>query len=109
MSTWGDALSVKSSVRATISKLLSEISKNVPLEQITIIRAVVVGVFGTETNCEPSLGTLLASVTGYVAPPSVERRMSTFEQETGAISVFATSHVTVSFVSDVQTIPVADG
>ena len=94
---------------STISKSLSEISKNVPFEQITITRASTVPTFGTIIDSEPSFGTFVASVIGYVNPPSVERIMSTFAQATGARSVFATSQVTVSEVLAFQTIPVLDG
>ena len=67
-----------------ISKSLSEISKKVPLEQITIILAVVVAKFGTVIVSDPSFGTFDAKVIGYVCPPSVESRMLTFAQATGA-------------------------
>ena len=39
----------------------------------------------------------------------MDKNISTFEQDTGATSVLATSHVTVSVVEAFQTIPVAEG
>src|SRR5262245_58412891 len=52
--------------------------------------------------CVPSLGVLASTVLGKVAPPSVESRIVTFGQFTGAWVVFATSHVTVCWVPPTQ-------
>ena len=65
------------------------------LLQATLTRAVVEFVLGIVTLCVPSLGVAAASVVGKVRPPSVESRMSTLAQLTGAAVVLATFHVTV--------------
>jgi hypothetical protein len=70
--------------------------------------AVVVAVFGTVTDWLPSFGTSFAS-TENVTPPSREMITSTFAQETGAISVFATLHVTVCVELPGHVTPVAVG
>jgi len=72
---------------------------------MTITIAVVDETFGTVTPCEPSLGTFEASTIGNVIPPSVDNRMSTSEQATGAAFVPATLHETVSVESPAQEIP----
>ena len=75
-------------------KLLFEISKKLPPAHLTKIRQVVDGVFGAVIACVPSLG-VFDNSTVYVTPPSVEIRMSTFAQLTGALVVLATFQVTV--------------
>ena len=59
------------------------------------MRLVLPGVLGTVTNCEPSLGVLDNSVVN-VLPPSVEIRIFTLAQLTGAAVVLATFQVTVA-------------
>lgn len=76
-------------------KLLFEISKKILPTDSTFILAVVVGTFGIVTDCEPSLGVLLASVYGHVFPPSVDNRMFTLAQLTGAAVVLFTVQVMV--------------
>ena len=63
-------------------------------DSTTMIRAVVVVRFGMVTAWPPSLAVFAANVVGKVAPPSVERRMSTFGALIGAAVVPATFHVT---------------
>ena len=96
-------------VAKVIVKLLFDTSKNVPLAQITITLAVVEATLGTVTGCVPSFGTLLANTVGNVAPPSVDNKISTLAQATGARSVPDTSQVTVSVLLPAHAIPVFDG
>ncbi len=92
----GVALKEKSGpVGAVIVKLVLDISKKILDEQRTITRQVVDGLLGTIISCEPSLATFVARVMGYVKPPSVESKISTLAQLTGAAAVPATSQVTV--------------
>ncbi len=72
-------------------------------------RAVVVATFGTVIKLDPLFGTFVAKTVGYVCPPSVDNKIVTLEQETGATLVFATFQVTVSCVAPAHTIPVAEG
>ena len=67
---------VKSLVIPLITKVLSEISKNVPLAHCTIIRALLDGVLGTVMDSLPSFGTLLV-MTLKVCPPSREKDIDT--------------------------------
>jgi hypothetical protein len=83
-------------------------SKKFPPAHLTITLAVVEGVFGTVIACVPSLG-VFARTTVYVNPPSVEIKISTLAQLTGALVVLATFHVTFCVVAPVQVIPVALG
>ena len=71
-------------------------SKKTLFQPFTITRPVVVVPTGTVMTAEPSLGVLSKSAVGYVNPPSVENRISTLAQLTGAAVVFATSQVMVS-------------
>jgi len=74
-----------------------EIAKKTFPTQATRMRAVAlpVGVLGTVIACDPSFGVEARSVVGNVCPPSVERSIDTFAQETGAAAVPATFQVTV--------------
>ena len=74
-------------------KLLLEISKKILPTDSTFILAVVVGMLGIVTGCVPSLGVLEASVYGQVLPPSVDIRMFTLAQLTGAAVVLLTVQV----------------
>ena len=74
-------------------KLLLEISKKILPTDSTFILAVVVGMLGIVTDCVPSLGVLAASVYGQVLPPSVDIRMFTLAQLTGAAVVLLTVQV----------------
>src|SRR5215216_4937880 len=85
-------------VTAWIVKLAFEISKKILFAHTTLMRALVVGVFGTIIVCVPSLGVSASMVCGNVAPPSVESRIVTFGQLTGAWVVLATFHVTVCWL-----------
>ena len=78
-----------------IVKFVFEMSKKMLPTASTLILAVVVLTPGSVTSCEPSFGVFASSIVGYVKPPSVESRMLTFAQLTGAAVVFATFHVTV--------------
>ena len=78
-----------------IVKFGSEILKKILPIASTLIRAVAVGVFGRLIVAAPLLGTLDARIIGKLFPPSVESRMRTLAQLTGALEVFATSQVTV--------------
>jgi hypothetical protein len=62
----------------------------------------VVATPGTATASLPSLGVAAASVIGKDVPPSVERRMSTAAQLTGAAVVLATFQATTSTVPWIQ-------
>src|SRR6476661_981833 len=67
-----------------------------------MMRAVDEVMAGSVTMALPLLGTPLSSVVGYVKPPSVERRMFTVAQLTGAAVVPATFQVTVWAAPPVQ-------
>ena len=60
-----------------------------------MIRAVLVLILGKVTGCDPSFGVLASRVVGKVCPSSVDRRMSTFAQLTGAAVLLATFQVMV--------------
>src|SRR5258705_13394183 len=72
-----------------IVKLLDEMLKKTFPTASTFTRAEPVGVVGMVTVSEPSLGVLLARTIGKVKPPSVESRMRTAPQLTGAFTVLA--------------------
>lgn len=80
---------------ATIVKLTFEISKKMFPTASTLIRAVVVGLFGIATDSEPSFGVLATTTIGNEVPPSVERVIFTLAQLTGAPVVPATFHAIV--------------
>src|SRR3954447_4810334 len=61
----------------------------------TSMRAVLVLIEGSVTWAVPLLGVLARSTVGKVFPPSVESRIETFAQFTGAAVVPATFQVTV--------------
>lgn len=67
-----------------------------------LILAVVVGVFGITTACDPSFGVLLASTVGKVCPPSVLNEILTLAQLTGVAVVLATFQVIVCVVPPVH-------
>jgi hypothetical protein len=79
----------------SIVKLVLQMSKKILPTDSTLIRAVVVGELGIITSSVPSFAVLATNVTGKVNPPSVDKRIFTFEQLTGALVVFATVQVTV--------------
>src|SRR6185436_11355884 len=64
----------------------------------TLIRALLVGVFGMSTLAEPEFGALPASTVGNVRPPSVESEILTDAVATGAAFVPATLQVTACTV-----------
>ena len=80
-----------------MEKSVLDMSKKMLLLACTLRRAVVVGVAraGRVTGSLPSLGVAVSKVTGKVWPPSVESRMSTLAQLTGAAVVLFTLQVTV--------------
>jgi hypothetical protein len=80
---------------AVMVKLVLEISKKMLLAQATLMRAVLVGVFGTVMEDEPLFGALAANTVGKVLPPSVDSEIATLGQLTGAKLVLATFHATV--------------
>ena len=82
---------------AVMEKLAFEISKKILLLACTLMRAVVIaaGRTGIVTGSVPSLGVAVSRVMGNVRPPSVDSRMSTLAQLTGAAVVLFTLHVTV--------------
>src|SRR5262245_56571513 len=61
----------------------------------TLMRAVVVGVFGITTFAVPIFGVLAASTVGKVSPPSTDSEIFTFAVLIGAPLVPATFQVTV--------------
>src|SRR5881227_2564962 len=83
---------------AEIVKFASEMSKNTLPTASTLMRAVVVGVFGTKTDSLPSFGVLAASTSENVFPPSVDSDIFTFAVLMGEAVVPATSQVTVWWV-----------
>ena len=68
-------------------------SKKILLLLFTLMRPTVVLRFGTIMFSEPSLAVFDTSVYGNVCPLSVENRMSTLGEFTGATSLLATLHV----------------
>jgi hypothetical protein len=78
-----------------MAKLALLISKKILLAHFTFHRAVVVAILGTVTEAEPLFATLEATVLGKVLPPSVDTKILTLAQLTGAAVVLATFHVTV--------------
>ena len=96
-------------VIAVMLKSLFETSKKVPLEHVTITLAVFVEILGTLIIWEPLLETLAASNVLKFNPPSIESRILTFAQDTGALSVPDTSQVTVAEPLPGHVIPEADG
>ena len=75
-------------------KFVFEISKKIFPTASTLIRAVVLGVLGIVTTCDPSLGVLAINVV-KVFPPSVDNDIFTLAQLTGAAVVLLTDQVTV--------------
>ena len=57
----------------------------------------------------PVFGIFDAKTVGYVNPPSVDNKISTFAQLTAPVAVPASFQVTVSAPAPVQIIPVALG
>ena len=88
---------VKSKLAAGIArvKLVLEISKKIFPTDMILILAVVDGVLGIVTTSVPSFGVLATRTVGKVNPPSVDNRIFTLAQFTGAAVVLATAHVTV--------------
>ena len=76
-------------------KLESEMSKKMFPAAWTRMRAWLVEMLGSRTDSEPSLAVVVASATGNVTPPFVERRMVTLAALIGEAVVPATSQVTV--------------
>ena len=64
----------------------------------TFTRAEEETLFGTVIDCDPSFGVFASRVIGKVNPPSVESRILTFAQFTGATLVLAIFQVTVWLV-----------
>jgi hypothetical protein len=58
-------------------KFVLEMSKKTFAYASTLIRAVLVGVFGSTTTSEPSFGVAAANTVGKLAPPLVDSRMLT--------------------------------
>ena len=77
-----------------IEKLCEMLKKMFPFAA-TLIRPCAVGVPGIVTVCEPSLAVSFAKIIGKEFPPSIESRICTLAQLTGARFVFATFQVTV--------------
>ena len=82
-------------------KFASEISKKMLPTASTLMRAVVVPVFGMVTDSVPSFGVLARSTVGKVIPPSVEREIFTLAALTGTAVVLATFQVTVKGIPPV--------
>ena len=78
-----------------IVKLVFEISKKILPIDSTLTLAVVEGVAGIVTASLPSLAVLATNTVGKVNPPSVESKILTLAQLTGAAVVLFTSHVMV--------------
>ena len=76
-------------------KFVLEISKKMLPTASTFILAVLLGMLGRVTDCEPSFGVLAANTVGNVCPPSVLKDIFTLAQLTGEAVVLATFHVTV--------------
>ena len=87
---------------AVIVKLVLEISKKMLPTASTLIRAVVVGVFGITTSALPSLAVLDNKTVGKLCPPSVDNDIFTLAQLTGEAVVLATAQVTVCVEPPVQ-------
>ena len=88
-------LNVKPATAAEMVKLVLEISKKILPIDSTLILAVVLGVFGIFTDSLPSFGVLAISTVGKVKPPSVDNKIRTLAQLTGAAVVLFTDHCTV--------------
>mgnify|MGYP001771087526 CR=1 FL=1 len=76
-------------------KLALEISKKILPTASTLMRAVVVAVFGMVTTSVPSFGVLAANTVGKVCPPSVDKEIFTLAQLMGAAVVPFTLQVMV--------------
>ena len=81
---------------APIVKLVFEISKKIFPTASTFTRQVVPGVDGTVIVSVPSLAVADASTVGKVSPPSVDNKIFTVAQLTGAAVVPFTLQVTVA-------------
>jgi len=81
-------------------KLVLEMSKNMLPTASILMRQVALVIFGMVTLSLPSFGTLAAKIVENVLPPSDENEILTFAAFTGALLVFATSHVTVCVEPD---------
>mgnify|MGYP001174163872 CR=1 FL=1 len=66
-----------------------------PTDSIFTLAVVVAGTAGKLTTSVPSFGVLADSTNGNVWPPSVDNKILTSEQLTGAVVVFATFQVMV--------------
>jgi len=88
-------LTVIVTAAAVMVKLTLLMSKKMFPTGWILIRAVVVGLFGTVICSVPSFAVLARIVTGKVCPPSVDSRMLTFAALILLAVVPATSHVTV--------------
>ena len=77
-------------------KLVLEISKKIFPTASTFMRLVPPGVLGTATSSEPSFAMPDANIEN-VLPPSVDKRIFTVAQLTGAAVVLFTLQVTVAF------------
>ena len=91
-------VAVASGPPAPMVKLAFEMSKKMLPAHSTLMRADEVASLGTVMLCEPSLAVLSAKVWPKVVPPSVESKILTEEQLTGAAVVLATSQVTLCWL-----------
>ena len=78
-----------------IVKLLFEISKKILPTASTFTRLVEPGETGTVITSDPSFGVEATKTVGNVFPPSVDNKIFTLAQLTGAAVVLFTLHVTV--------------
>ena len=85
-------------------KLVLEISKKIFPTASTLILQVLLNETGTLISSEPSLGVAAAKTTGKLFPPSVDNKMFTLAQFTGAPVVPFTLQVTVAVLPASQVI-----
>src|SRR5687767_4173227 len=89
-----------------MSVILPEIWKKILPLQATFTRPLLVPNIGAVIVSVPSLGVLARNVLAKLLPSSLEKRMFTLAQLTGADVVLATFQLTVCRVADVQVVPV---
>jgi hypothetical protein len=94
---------------AVMVKFALQISKKILPTDSTLILAVVDALFGTVIVSDPSFGVFEINTTGHVKPPSVDNKIFTLAQLTGAKSDPLTVQVTVCVLPEAQVIPVVFG
>ena len=83
---------------ALMAKSVSLISKKILPIAMTFILACVVAILGIVTFAEPVFAVDASNTFGKERPPSVDNKIFTFAQFTGALLVLATLQVIVGFV-----------